>query len=139
MDHDDDALSWEGDDDRLVARPRELAVDDLDDDETDEDERGGGIVVASGLLAGVAIIETVGWAVGAFSPLFQDQLTTGTGTLIEVVSFVLAIAARLAAIAAVPLWFGLAFWRIPAPGRRLAWFVLGAVVLLPWPVLVRLF
>ncbi len=135
---DDDALTWEGDDDRQVARPMALPVGEGDPADA-EVPGGGAVVVASGLLAGVAIIETVGWVVGAFSPMFQAQLTTGTGTFLEVVSFVLTVGGRIAAIAAVPLWFGLAFLRVTAPARRLAWFVLGAVVLVPWPILVRLF
>jgi hypothetical protein len=44
----------------------------------------------------------------------------------------------VAAVLAAPLWFAVVAWRVRVPTQRLAWLVVGALVLLPWPALLRL-
>lgn len=131
---DEDALSWDGDD--ALAAPKRPAP--LIDDRTDGDGRasgGGFALLVLGILGGIAVIETAFWIRSAFELQIAASIDTGSGTAIEIVSFVLNIAGRVLAVAAPVIWFAIVAWRVRVPSRRLALLVLGAVLLVPWPAI----
>lgn len=135
--HDDEALTWEGDDEtRRRPAPRLIAEAD---DRSAGDRQGGPVaLVALGLLGGVAALETLGWIRGVTSTAMTESLDVGTGSALAIASYVAGLVGRAAAVLAPLVWFGAAFWRIRRPATRLTWLLLGAVVLLPWPFLLGL-
>ncbi len=134
---DDDALTWEGDD-RLQA-PQERAPRLVDD--RPETEGGGGAgggsfaLLALGVLGGVAVLESAFWIRSVLLLSIADTVRIGTGTPGEVGAFVANIAGRVLAVAAPLIWFAVVALRIRVPSRRLALLLLGAVLLVPWPVI----
>ncbi|MDQ1513060.1 MAG: hypothetical protein QOC59_902 [Microbacteriaceae bacterium] len=130
---DDEALTWAGDERPTAAPARPaLAVP----------PRGAplgavGLVVA-GILGGVALFETIGWGSGVTSATMAATLDPGGGDPLRGAAFAINLAGRVAAVAAPVLWYAVAAWRIRTPGRRVAWQVLGALLLVPWPALLRL-
>lgn len=95
---------------------------------TADDRRRTAITAATGLLAGVYLVYSVGWilSIGTL-PL------TGATLLIEVMYQF----GEFLAITACALWFGtvMALTRGGRPAVRLGWLALGALVLVPWPLL----
>jgi hypothetical protein len=131
---DDDALSWDGD--GALAAPQRPAP--LVDDRRPNGGRtsgGGFALVVLGVLGGIAVLETAFWVRSAFELQIAASLTTGTGTPIELLAFVLNLAGRVLAVLAPVVWFALIAWRVHVPSRRLALLVLGAVLLVPWPAI----
>lgn len=132
-DPDDDALSWAGDD-RLqapVAPPR--TAPEPRDGGAERAPAGATALVVLGLLGGVAVIETLLWVRSVFQLSIAASIDAGTGTPLEVAAFVANVAGRVLAVAAPLVWFGVVAWRVRAPTKRLAWLLLGAVLLVPWP------
>ena len=124
MSHDDDAaLRWAGDEPEPAAVPpaRSARVND----ELPEGVSSSSLV-ALGVFAGVALLSTLGWFTFASSSVYSgaDPLST--------VMFNLGL---WLAVAAPALWFAVALWLVPAGRRRLLLLAVGAVVLLPIPVL----
>lgn len=150
-DDDLDALTWAGDEDRArrgvrTARDDRPGVSGRDDEDSragadrsrlesdanvDEPEvapPGGPVAtLVTALGAVVYLALTVGWVLAV-------QLTAG-GT--DVVSAVLWQFGEFLAIAAAPLWFVAVQTLVPRRrvGVRAAWLLLGAGLLLPWPLL----
>jgi hypothetical protein len=137
-DVDDEALSWAGDD-RLQAGgtrgPRPARVRARRDPSAPQ---GGLALVLLGVLGGIALLETLGWIRSVTSATMAATISGGTGDPVSAAGYAINVIGRVAAVAAAPLWFVLAAWRIRTPSRRLAWLVLGAVVLVPWPALLGL-
>lgn len=131
---DEDALSWEGD---AALEPPKRPAPLIDDRRHDERAASGGgfALLALGVLGGVALLETVFWVRSAFEPSIAITVTTGDGTPVEILSFVLNVAGRVLAVVAPIVWFGLVAWRVRVPTRRLAVLALGAVLLVPWPAI----
>lgn len=134
-DPDDDALSWEGDD-RLQA-PARPAPPTRATDTTDQAAGGAGLVVL-GVLAGVALLETVFWVRGVLTPAVSVTVDPGDGSPFATASFVINVAGRVLACAAPVAWFGVVVRLVRRPPQRLAWLLLGALLLLPWPFLLGL-
>jgi hypothetical protein len=131
---DDDALSWDGD--AALAAPQRPAP--LIDDRRASGGRasgGGFALVVLGVLGGIAVLETAFWIRSAFELQIAASLTTGAGTPVELVAFVLNLAGRVLAVLAPVVWFALVAWRVHVPSRRLALLVLGALLLVPWPAI----
>ncbi len=151
---DDDALRWEGDDDPTLApgwkavgapaaaasldEPRDEAAhngegvrDSADEPEpTDAASATSSVeLVALGVLGGVFLLYAIGWLVAALGeqPFFDDP----------VAQFMYALGSWFAVLAA-PLWFGAVLWLASGHRRaRLIWLIIGAVLLLPVPFLLR--
>jgi hypothetical protein len=131
---DDDALTWAGDEQphrpAPVVRAASVAT---------PGSPGGALgLVVLGVLGGVAALETVGWVRSVLSTTLAATLDTGRGDALAMAAFAVNVLGRAAAVAAPILWFTLAAWRVRAPIRRLAWLVLGALLLVPWPALLGL-
>ena len=92
--------------------------------------------MVGGVLAGIYLLITIGWIRGVQVGALASSVTPGTGTPAEVAVYAVHLVERGAAIAAAPLWFAAVLWRIGG-ARRIAWLLLGAVLLVPWPVLVH--
>lgn len=137
-DPDDDALTWSGDDPlqspaarapRAVAeRPARRPVEGS----------GGLALLLLGVLGGVAAVETLLWIRSVLDPSIAASVTVGSGSVAAVVAFVANVAGRALAVAAPLVWFGVAAWKVRTPSKRLAWMLLGAVLLVPWPFVLRL-
>ncbi|MFB9309383.1 putative membrane protein YhdT [Agromyces hippuratus] len=154
---DDDALRWEGDDDQTLApgwktvgapapavpaaaadgpvadAPQvdgaaEAAAGEPDTADAPA-QTGSAELVVLGVLGGVYLLYAVGWLVSALggTPLFADP----------VAQFMYGLGAWFAVLAA-PLWFGAVLWLASGNRRaRLIWLIVGAVLLVPVPFLLR--
>lgn len=131
---DEDALSWDGD--AALAAPKRPAPL-IDDRRAEEGPASGGgfALLVLGVLGGVAVIETAFWIRSAFELAIAASLDTGSGTPIEIASFVLNLAGRVLAVLSPVAWFAIVAWRVRVPSRRLAILVLGAFLLVPWPTI----
>ena len=131
---DEDALSWDGDD-ALAAPKRPAPL--IDDRVGDDGPASGGsfALLVLGLLGGVAVLESVFWGRSALLPAIAVSVGPGRGTPIELVAFVLNVIGRILGVLAPVVWFALISWRVRVPSRRLALLVLGAVLLVPWPMI----
>ena len=150
---DDDALSWEGDDDpTLAAGPAtgsglpdgyravgrgsdtlgqpaedEPAVDDaLIDGAAPQPGMSNAALVGVGVFAGVYLLLSLGWVLGAgrlelLAQLFLDPVAFQVTTWM--------------AVLAPPIWFGTVFLltRASRTWVRLTLLAAGAVLLVPWP------
>lgn len=136
-DHDDEALSWAGDDDqgRPAPRLREPEPDAASagtEPGTPPDavpgSRGRAVATAAFLVPYLAI--AVGWILAA-----QD-LTSGAVSLFAGILWQFG---EFLAILAAPLWFAatLTLTRESRPLVRVGWLALGLAVLFPWPLLLR--
>jgi hypothetical protein len=149
---DDDALSWDGDDDPTldvgVEAPRSSRVEPraeaapatprvreprrkVDDDEDDDDAPAGlgnVALVSLGLIAGAYVFFAIGWFIAGL----RLQALGGLP-----VSAVMLVAATFATAAAPLIWFATAFalTRHARTWVRFAWLVAGIVLLVPWPFL----
>jgi hypothetical protein len=115
----------------------ETVDDDLVDDDLDDDRpviSSLGIVVL-GIFGGIALLETIGWVRGDLRLPFTTDVATGIA-ITTVLPFIIEILGRIAAVVAAPLWFAIVLWRIPAGPRRVLWLLIGAFLLVPWPVVV---
>ncbi|MFG6445356.1 DNA polymerase III subunit gamma/tau [Microbacterium sp. P07] len=143
---DDDALSWDGDDDPtldvgadLPRAPVEERVADAAPPAPpvtrepavapDEEERAGlgnVALVSLGLIAGAYLFFAIGWFIAGL----RLQALGG----LPVASVMLTLA-TFAAAAAPLVWFATAFalTRRSATWVRFAWLVAGIVLLVPWP------
>lgn len=135
-DPDDDALTWEGDEQEL-GRPVPAARTATAAPAGDARRGGAGSLVVLGVLGGVALLETLGWLRSVLSVTIESTLEPGSGSLAGI-AFGINVLGRVIAVAAPLLWFLLAATRIRNPARRFAWLLLGAVLLLPWPALLGL-
>lgn len=139
---DEEALRWEGDDVLAAPVQRKRAAVVAEQPRADEDTRrrrlGAADLVALGVLGGVALLETIGWVQGVTSQSLASTISPGGGTPVELAAFAINLLGRIAAVLAAPLWFAVVAWRVRTPTQRLAWLVVGALVLLPWPALLHL-
>ena len=131
---DDDALTWAGDEQPHRPAPVVRAAPAA----APRSPGGALALVVLGVLGGVAALETVGWVRSVLSTTLAATLDTGRGDALGTAAFAVNVVGRAAAVTAPILWFALAAWRVRAPSRRLAWLVLGALLLLPWPALLGL-
>lgn len=153
---DDDALSWEGDDDltldarsdtaadapvlpegwRAVGKGGDAvgtadapAADTTADADADTAPLGNVALVSLGVIGGVYLLWTIGWFLGA-SRLREriEQSTNAVADFMYLGSMWLAIASPL-------LWFAVTWLgtrRAPL-WQRFAWLGAGIVLLVPWP------
>lgn len=152
---DDDALSWDGDDDPTLAvgqtpdaapaplpagfTPVGRGSDTLgraaageDTDAVAQAERGvktpmgNATLVSLGILGGVYLLYALGWAIGGLR--LQGRAAYLVTDVMFQGSFWLAVLAA-------PLWFATVYL-LTAGGKawvRFAWLIGGAALLLPWP------
>ena len=131
---DEDALSWDGD--AALAAPKRPAP--LIDDRPVEEgpASGGGLaLLILGILGGIAVIESAFWIRSALLPAIAITVSPGGGTPIEIVSFVLNLAGRVLGVLAPVAWFALVAWKVRVPSQRIALLVFGALLLVPWPMI----
>ncbi|SBS70508.1 DNA polymerase III subunit gamma/tau [uncultured Microbacterium sp.] len=148
---DDDALSWQGDDDPTLdvgSSPAEerpalpggyqavgrgsAEVGRIEADGTVTPAGapaplGNAMLITFGILGGVYLLYTIGWIIGAL------RLDTVAPMLI--VSPAAYVPAFWLAVLAPALWFGVTLWltRRSAAWVRIVWLIGGAVLLIPWP------
>jgi hypothetical protein len=137
---DEEALRWEGDE-AVVAPPRRpapAAVAEPADTERTGRRGGGASLVVLGVLGGIALLETLGWIRSVTGVVLASTISPGNGTPVELVAFGVNVLGRIAAVLAAPLWFAVVVWRVRAPLQRIAWLLVGALVLVPWPALLHL-
>lgn len=143
-DDDDDALSWAGDDDPTlssaststtspdpqlapgwtavggpgsVAKPQDAAPDAA--------AASSLALIVLGILGGVYLLYTVGWAISA------TRIANPAPDIVGAFMFDLGL---WLAAAAPALWFALSLWlTVPGSRRRYLWLLLGALVLVPLP------
>ncbi|WP_345802928.1 DNA polymerase III subunit gamma/tau [Microbacterium sp. AZCO] len=171
---DDDALSWDGDDDPTLdvgtadfededaarePHPVSAAVGDppesehsasvrdpdarsdvdpvpgpvegakpqpSDDEDLDRRQLSNASLIGIGILAGVYLLLTIGWLLGA------ARLQLVASLFLEPAAFQITL---WLAVAALPLWFLTVFWltRTTRSWVRFVLLVAGAVLLIPWP------
>jgi hypothetical protein len=137
---DDDALTWgESRDPSYVEGPDSVettsageADDDLDD-EPDEEELPPGVLsspllVAHGVFGAVFLLYTVAWLLA---------VSRGSTPNLAGVPLAFWYIGQYFAVVSAPLWFAAALLLTPVrpPRTRLVWFVVGVIVLVPWPFL----
>lgn len=147
---DNDALSWGGDDDPTlvpgVVEPKlaegwsiphsseqnEGADSSAQQSETAvalaPDVTGSAALVLMGTLAGVYLLYSIGWFIGAarVATPFSDN---------PVATFMFSLGTWLA-VAAPIIWFATSFWLTnDRPRTRLTWLLIGVVALMPMPLL----
>lgn len=133
---DEDALTWDGDDERREVRePAPKLIDDRRAEPGRAASGGSFALLVLGVLGGVAVIETLFWIRSASALAIAASLSPGAGTPVELASFALNWAGRALAVLAPAIWFVLVAWRVRVPSRRLALLVLGALLLVPWPAI----
>ncbi|QIG40398.1 DNA polymerase III subunit gamma/tau [Microbacterium sp. 4R-513] len=167
---DDDALTWDGDDDPTLdvgatrddeietdaasslpvtgtslpagyravgkgseslapaAGERDEATSVITSDDMDAEPRamGNAALIGIGIFAGVYLLLTLGWLLGAARLQLVAQL------FLEPIAFQITL---WLAVLALPLWFATVFW-LTRGGRAWLRFTLlaaGAVLLIPWP------
>jgi len=141
---DNDALSWGGENDPTLDQgtdalpegwtvPRGAEANESQPTrgvktQTPEqaDAAGSVLLVVLGILAGFYLLYTVGWFIGASrieNPLTSDPVS----------GFMFSLGVWLA-VGAPLLWFAATFWLTnDRPRARLAWLILGVIVLAPLP------
>jgi hypothetical protein len=131
---DEDALSWDGD--AALAPPKRPAPL-IDDRPVEEGPASGGgfALLVLGILGGVSVIETAFWIRSALLPAIAVTVDVGSGTPVEVAAFVLNVVGRVLGVLAPVVWFAVVAWQVRVPTRRIALLVLGAVLLVPWPMI----
>ncbi|HRN28604.1 MAG TPA: hypothetical protein PK781_06595 [Terrimesophilobacter sp.] len=133
---DDAALSWGGESDTsLVTGPRASAAQaqhDVDDTGSGapRDVAGSVLLVFYGITAGVYVLYTVGWVLGAFAD------TTPT---VSVFAQLMHEFGLFCAIAAPALWALAVFVLAQRPLSRVLGLILGMVLLVPWPFVLGAF
>ena len=146
---DDDALSWDGDDDPTLDTGTPTSVTKPTPDASTpqapdaatrppasseaappaEEERapmGNAMLITIGVLAGLYAIFTVGWVVGGL------RLRDAAHYAVADVAFQGPL---WLAVLAPALWFSTVYLltRRSASWMRLLWLVVGAILLVPWP------
>jgi hypothetical protein len=133
-DDDEEALRWGDQSDPTYtespvstpAEAAERAAGEAAEAAGERTQLGSVQLVSYGVLAGIYLLFTVGWA-------FVVSRTVGSSSvLLATIMFQLG---QFLAIAAAPLWFTATFalTRGRRPAVRLTWLLIGAVVLLPLP------
>lgn len=138
----DDALVWEGDEERGLEAPRRRRAamaaadaradgdaEDGDGDDDDAPATSAPVLVGIGVLAGISLIWLLGWVsvVGASTITFTDVL----GEVMYQLGEFLAIASPA-------IWFAavLVLARDRPVATRIRWHALGLLVTAPWPLLI---
>ncbi|WP_309068417.1 hypothetical protein [Microbacterium sp.] len=148
---DDDALSWDGDEDLRSPAPKEKSrslprgrravgrgsdgvptarADDTEapEPEAEPEPMGNAALIGVGVLAGIYTLYAVGWALGSFR--LRDVQTAGGG-----VADVMFQAAMLLGMLSPVIWFFVTM-HVTRRGPRWKRFVglaIGIVLLVPWP------
>jgi hypothetical protein len=132
---DDEALSWAGDEEQGRAAPRLREADPAVAGALEaEPEEAPGSRGRAGAAAGFALpylIATVGWIFAV------QQLSSGSASLFGEILWQFG---EFLAMLAAPLWFAatLTLTREHRPLVRVGWLALGLLVVLPWPLVLRL-
>lgn len=141
--HEDDALSWAGDEDRLVTGAPQSAKRDARGassvnsstkeaaDGTDDNVQTGLssiALVGFGIFGGIYLLSSVAWLITALRNPTQIADPLGNGM------FVLGL---WLAVAAPSLWFAAVLYlgAHSSVSKRMVFLLLGAFVLIPWPYL----
>lgn len=126
---DSGAITFAGD--RADDAP--VATEPDDDDDLSISNAG---LLGIGVLAGVYLLYTIGWFIGADRISFWGEVLLSGG--VEGLGAPVFTVLRWAAIAAPFVWFVVTFilTRHSRPWKRFAVLVAGALLLIPWPLLV---
>ena len=125
---DDDALSWAGDADPTLVHGRDEGDPAAADEQATADTPPGAgslALIGMGILAGIYLLYTIGW--------FNGVSKLGNPLGEPLARFMFSLSGWLAVTAPV-VWFTLTYWLTEnRPRRRLAWLLVGAVLLAPLP------
>lgn len=141
---DDDALSWEGDDDPTLdagpaALPDGYTAVGRGSDEVgrvhadgsvtmpgDRAPMGSAALITLGILGGVYLLYTIGWLIGGLRLQGSAQY---------LVTDVMYQGSLWLAVLAPAVWFGTVYLLTASsrPWVRPAWLIAGVALLLPWP------
>ncbi|GAA4664855.1 hypothetical protein [Frondihabitans cladoniiphilus] len=139
-DDDDEALSWgESSDKSYVEGPvvertgwvpdQGLEDDDGDDDELPEGVMSSTMLVVHGVFGAIFLLFAVAWlkSISNVAPSFASPLADWMWRI-----------GTWFAVASPVIWFLATVYLVPVakPSRRFVWFVVGVVVLIPWPFLI---
>lgn len=137
--HDDDALSWEGDE-SLTASPQlqrgwtavgkgseKVEVIGEPTEEPAPSGMSNATLIGLGIAGGIFVLYTIGWIIGGVR-LQPDGELLAAGTIQYGI-------AAWAAAAAPAAWFAAAMYltRSSKAWIRFAWLIAGVIVLVPWP------
>lgn len=144
---DDDALSWDGDDDlngpaplereKTGSRPRARDADGrnaaeepaTEAEQAEPTPMGNAALVSVGVIAGVYTLYAVGWALGGFR--LRDRIQADTGAVADLMFQGAMWLGMLSPL----IWFFVTMHltrRAPL-WRRFAGLAIGVVLLVPWP------
>lgn len=126
LDDDDAALSWEGDEKPVSAKPPRVELVPATDE---RQQLPAALLVTYGIVAGAYGIYTIGWVVSI------QRYVAGFPTSAEPLNAFMFGLGEVLAIASPALWFGtvLLLTRGRKPLLRLVWLLVGLVAVLPWP------
>lgn len=135
LDADADSVRFDGDEEEPPVKPANAADGDL--------RLSNAGLLGVGVFAGVYLLYTIGWFIGAARielpavMLLNGGLSAGDSGLVGTITFQIL---KWAAIAAPFAWFVVTFvlTRHSKPWVRFAWLVAGALLLVPWPMIVPL-
>jgi hypothetical protein len=123
VDPDDEALSW-GDE----SDPSHAAAPTAEPGEADAQATGSLALVAYGIFAGLYLLYTIGWVLASI----RNPIPVG-----GILPVILYQFGEFLAIAAPALWAAsvAVFARHKRPTTRVVWLLIGALVLIPWPLI----
>lgn len=133
-DDDEEALSWGPSSDKSYVEGPAVAqtqavIDEEDDDELPPGVMSSGMLVVHGVFAAIAILFVVAWlkSIGSVQPSFDSALADWMWRI-----------GSWFAVAAPGLWFAGVIALVPTTQsrRRVLAFVIGVLLLLPWPFLI---
>jgi len=150
-DSDEDALSWGAEHDtsyvegpertrkaRVASKTDEVGDghdgpgdgdgDDDDDGALPDGVMGSGMLVAHGVFGGLFLLYTVAWLI---------YVGRATAPALTGVSLTLWHVSQYLAVLAAPVWFATTLLLTPLTPfrRRVIWLIVGALVLIPWPLI----
>ncbi|MCU1527559.1 MAG: hypothetical protein JWP75_1322 [Frondihabitans sp.] len=135
---DDEALRWGASSDKsyvegpAVPQTAVAEDDDEDDDELPPGVMSSGMLVVHGVFAAIMILSVVAWlkSIGSVQPSFGSPIADWMWRI-----------GTWFAVAAPALWFAGTIVLIPTAEsrRRVLAFLVGVVILLPWPFLIGAF
>ncbi len=132
--HDDDALSWAGDEDRLTSGASGKAANKRGASSVNPESQehlgpqslSSVALVGFGIFAGIYLLFSVAWLITAMR---------NTKELSDVFANFMFQAGVWACVLAPAMWFGAVLFlaRGKSTARHFIWLLIGVIVLIPWP------
>lgn len=131
---DDDALRWEGDEDRLTTgepesparRTSKTKEESSDSESTEKTGLSSLALVSMGVFAGIYLLFTVAWLITALRNPTAIADVLGN-TMFQLGMWLTVLAPALWFIAVVVIWKNMGVL------KQMLWLTVGVVALIPWP------